>query len=76
MRSEYIVVKTHHGDREGERLGYGIALMSRGGEGIVELDLFADVSTEAEGLIKLAKECNDLALEPVHLQDVVEDFLM
>ena len=75
MRSEYIVIKTHHGEREGERLGYGIALMSRDEEGIVELDLFADVSTEREGLVRLVKECNDLALDPIHLGDVVEDFI-
>ncbi|MBQ7376862.1 MAG: hypothetical protein IJW71_00880 [Clostridia bacterium] len=75
MRSEYIVVKTHHTDREGERFGYGIALMSYGEEGIVELDLFADVSSQREDLVRLAKECNDLALAPMHLRDVVEDFI-
>ena len=35
-----------------------------------------DVSTDGEAVDALVARCNRLALSPVHLNDVVEDFLL
>lgn len=35
----------------------------------------ADISCDREKLAKLVDLCNHLALDPIHLRDVVEDFL-
>ncbi len=52
---------------EGTRyLGYGISCPCR------EIE---DITTDYYRLARLVKLCNELQLDPVHLDDVVEDFL-
>lgn len=47
-------------------LGYGIKGMKR------EIE---DITTDYARLAVLVKLCNELVLDPIHLEDVVEDFL-
>lgn len=35
-----------------------------------------DISTEKEKIEKLVRLCNELDLDPIHIHDVVEDFLV
>ncbi len=47
-------------------LGYGISCPYR------EME---DITTDYYRLFRLVKLCNELELDPIHLDDVVEDFL-
>ncbi len=56
---------------------YGIALCTRDqheGESTI-LSKVADISFDHDRLAELVLQCNRLALSPIHLYDVVEDFL-
>ena len=55
----------------GTYTSYGIEL--RYGEEIVVR--ISDVDTDREGVENLCKLCNDLKLSPIHLREVVEDYL-
>ena len=44
-------------------------------ETAVVLSSFSDVCSEAELLLPLIETCNSLQLDPIHLADVVDDFL-
>ena len=35
-----------------------------------------DITTDKEGLLALAEACNRLSLSPIHLYDVIEDYLV
>ena len=61
----------------GVRRGYGIVAYARSGEDTVSTVVAAvsDVTSDEEKLLDLVRLCNDLALDPRHLHDVVEDFL-
>lgn len=59
------------------RVSYGIAAYSDAevdGSATVVQSVH-DVTTDKECLLRLIKDCNGLRLSPVHLCDVVEDFL-
>ncbi len=55
-----------------ERITYGITGYADGGRPIVSI---RDVTTDKAGLLALAETCNRLCLSPLHLYDVVEDYL-
>ena len=59
------------------RSAYGIAVYSSAESGgIVSVILsFHDVSADKERVDKLVWLCNQLALAPVHLAEVIEDFM-
>ena len=59
----------------GQYTGYGIRAL-RQDKGKWEcVDEVGDISCEEKQVKKLAELCTELALEPVHLRDVVEDML-
>ena len=55
----------------GDYVTYGIRV-SEGGR---ELSFTADVSTDRETVERLAANCTDGQLDPIHLGDVIEDLL-
>ena len=55
----------------GEYLSFGIAAL-KNGEQII---LVSDISTNKNDVLKLAERCSKEKLSPVHLYDVVEDYL-
>ena len=57
---------------------YGIAARVPSGIGNVGSTIVAvsDISTDVAKVDALIERCNRLALSPVHLHDVVEDFLL
>ena len=57
------------------RSAYGIALRIRGEGGWQTLCTVEDLSSDKEAAAQLAERCRRLQLSPVHLMDVVEDFL-
>lgn len=72
MKAEYRVFRGQIFDEEKNiHMSYGIELWKNG-----ELARrISDVSVDSEGLHELVRLCNELELDPVHLDDVVEDFV-
>lgn len=54
-----------------ENLTHGIRASNESGESVKIPDISANKS-EVEKLVSL---CNELQLDPIHLEDIVEDFL-
>ena len=53
--------------------GFGISVVSTASNQI--LILIEDIALSQKELCKLVRLCNELALDPIHIYDVVEDFL-
>ena len=69
---QYIMVEERLNDPNlGEYLSFGIAAL-KNGEQII---LVSDISTNKNDVLKLAERCSKEKLSPVHLYDVVEDYL-
>lgn len=52
--------------------GYGICVRKVGTE---EARSFFDISTRRGDVLELVDRCNRLALDPIHIEDVIDDFL-
>ena len=69
---EYVAVEECIDDEEtGGYISFGISAYYRG-EQVAHV---SDVSTDNEAVCRLVERCNEAALSPMHLEDVVEDFL-
>lgn len=55
----------------GEYFSYGIAVF----EGNAAPKIISDVSVEKEPLEELCRRCADEGLDPIHIYDIIEDFL-
>lgn len=75
MECEYILVRTTYSKGDLARVGYGIALAQECDGNAMILESFPDLSPDSDKVEALVRICNELALEPIHLGDVVQDFL-
>lgn len=61
---------------QGERrISYGIVVYDSQNTYTV-LESMADITTDRERLLSLVEKCNTLKLSPIHLKDIVEDFIL
>lgn len=60
-----------------KRISYGIVVYSNADQDgtATIVDSVRDVSSNKENITRLVNECNRLRLSPIHLRDVVEDFI-
>ena len=60
-----------------KRISYGIVVYSNADQDgtATIVDSIRDVSSNKEKITRLVNECNRLGLSPIHLRDVVEDFI-
>ena len=72
MDCKYILIRDTYSDGTQRRTGYGIAALDRES---VTISAAHDLSSNETEVAELVKMCNRLKLSPMHLQDVVEDFL-
>lgn len=72
MDCKYILIRSIHSDDIGDRVGFGIAVVNCE---CVTFSAAHDLSSDENKVADLVKKCNRLNLSPMHLQDVVEDFL-
>lgn len=52
--------------------GYGICVRSVSAG---EIKSFPDISVRRGDVLELVDRCNRLALDPIHIEDVIDDFL-
>ena len=73
MNAKYILCKETYQAGSNERIAYGIAAYAKNTKTcVVSLH---DITSDKDALTRLVLLCNRLQLSPVHLYDVVEDFL-
>ena len=71
------LVEEHYAWNGGRRISYGIAIFADADtDGTVTvISAVHDITSDRSRLENLVQRCNDLDLSPIHLEDVVEDFL-
>ena len=72
---QYIVTSQTYTDSNGSRIGYGIAAMEHNGDEVAMLAHVDDISSDKSAVGELARRCTRSRLDPVHLTDVVLDFI-
>lgn len=56
-------------------ISFGIAAFEETDSGWVHCAFVSDVSTDHDAVLDLVRRCNKHQLSPIHLWDVIEDFL-
>ena len=74
MEHKYIVVQSTYKNGDITRIGFGIAAVEEYDGVTTILESTSDLSSDIEPIERLVELCNDLQLDPIHLQDVVTDF--
>ena len=72
QHTEYKVIEGTFNVEEKEYIGYGVSVNNTTSN---EILLFQDISLNKEDIIKLVSLCNELNLDPIHINDVIDDFL-
>ena len=75
MEHKYIVVQSMYKNGDITRIGFGIAVMEEYDGVTTVLESISGLSLDIEPIEHLVKFCNNLQLYPIHLQDIVSDFL-
>ncbi len=77
MTVRYGVVKEIYSLNGDTRVSYGIAVYANSDKDgtMCIIDSVCDITTDLESLRELTEKCNCLELSPIHLNNVVEDFL-
>ena len=75
MEYKYIVVQSTYKNEDIMRIGFGIAAVEEYDGVTTILESISDISSDIKPIERLVEVCNNLQLEPIHLQDVVSDFL-
>ena len=76
MEHKYIVVQSTYKNGDITRIGFGIAAVEEYDGVTTVLESISDLSSDIKPIERLVKVCNNLQLDPIHLQDVVTDFLV
>ncbi len=72
----YIPVKEYrHMSDVGDYISFGIAMLEHTESGWKRGMLISDISTDGDAVAALTRRCNAGHLHPIHLLDVVADFL-
>ena len=75
MEYHYVVIDSILKDVSHPRRCYGIALVSDYEGTPVVLETVFDVSSDRQQIERLVALCNDLKIDPIHLSDVLDDYL-
>lgn len=71
MKQEpYFLITGTYVVEESKHMGYGIGYRAD-----KDILCFEDVTTNRNAIQHLIKQCNDLKLSPIHLADVIQDFI-
>lgn len=69
------MVQSTYKNGNATRIGFGIAAVEEYDGITTILKSISDISVNIEAIERLVQYCNNLQLDPIHLQDVVTDFL-
>lgn len=68
-----ITHNTFHAEDTGKYQAFGIAVYDEASQIIKQIN---DITTDEMAIRQLIKQCNQLRLSPLHLEDIVDDFLL
>ena len=71
QKKNYVLIEDTYKIDDISYKGYGILLKDENSKHIIS---FADISTNKDDILHLIDLCNTLELDPIHLEDVIEDF--
>lgn len=69
----YILCRETYKSKRSERITYGIAAYAEDKQTCITK--LHDITSDKKALAELVSLCNRLQLSPIHLHDVIEDFL-
>ena len=69
----YILCRETYKSKRSERITYGIAAYAEDKQTCITK--LHDITSDQNALAELVSLCNRLQLSPIHLHDVIEDFL-
>ena len=72
---KYVVVKSEYINGDSTRIGYGIAVVEEYDGRVSVLDSVSDICLDVKSVEGLAELYNRAELDPIHLHEVVSDFL-
>ena len=72
---KYIIVRNEYIDGENTRISYGIAAIENCDGVISVLKSVSDVSSDFSEVENLVNVCNSKELDPIHIEDIINDFL-
>lgn len=75
MECTYILTRNIYEMGANTRIGFGIAAMEKETDGAIVLESFSDLSSDVAKVEQLVRISNEIGLDPIHLLDVVQDFL-
>lgn len=75
MEYKYTLIKSTLPSGDNCSARYGIAAVEEHDGVLVILQSVSDISVCSDPLEKLVDLCNELKLDPIHLSDVVDDYL-
>lgn len=76
MHCHYMVVREQYMGTTRSRIAYGIAAVEEYDGHIIVMRSIPDISQEFSPIARLVRFCNRLHLEPIHLNEIVEDFFV
>lgn len=68
---QYQLTASESAAEENKKVTYGISVTDKNGI----CDKIEDISPDKAEMEKLVSLCNELQLDPIHLEDIVDDFL-
>ena len=76
MEYKYIVVENKYDNGIASRKSFGIAYVEIYDNITIVITSISDITSDRIAIEKFARLCNELQLSIIHLQDVIEDFLI
>ena len=75
LDSKYIVVCSTYMNEDKTRTAYGIAIADDSDGVTIILKSYGDLTSDSSRIEELVHSCNLYKLDPIHLEDIIEDFL-
>lgn len=75
MECKYIVVENVYRNGDDTIRSYGVAVGNESDGETIILKSISDIFSDIKQIERLVDVCNSLRLDPVHIQEVVSDFL-
>lgn len=72
---QYVVMENRIQNSAQEKIFYGIAVGVMEDGIFTQLDGVTGITTDKESLGALTRLCNDFNLSPIHLREIIEDYL-
>ena len=74
-QASYILVQSTYFLQNSLHVGYGVAVVIEDGSDVTVVKTVPNISSDRIAMARFVERCNARHLSPLHLQDVIEDFI-